>query len=122
MNNQLDLFPERVLDPIQIVSHDPDSTLEERFYEFHAANPHVYTVIVKKALALRERGITHFGMKAIFESLRYDAALQTGGDEYRLNNNYTAFYARLIMRNTAVLKDFFETREQSAVESPPDGP
>lgn len=42
--------------------------------------------------------------------------LQTQGDEYRLNNVYTAFYARLLMDNEPELQGFFETRKAIADE------
>lgn len=32
------------------------------------------------------------------------------GDEYKLNNDYRAFYARLLMANEPELAGFFETR------------
>lgn len=87
-------------------------TIGERFEEFHQANPHVYREIVRRSLRLRRRGVKRFGMKAIFEVMRYDYALQTQGDEYKLNNNYTAHYARLVMAEVPELEGLFELREQ----------
>lgn len=112
---QLSLFNESSLPPIKQVSHSPESTLEERFEEFHRANPHVYQELLKRALCLRERGVRRFGIAAIFEALRYEAAMETGGDTWKLNNDYRAFYARLLMKNVVALNGFFEIREQKGV-------
>jgi len=37
-----------------------------------------------------------------------------GGLDLKLNNNYTSFYDRLIMKNEPSLKGFFHTRKISA--------
>ena len=67
----------------------------------------------KRALGLVAIGLTHYGIAALFESIRYDWTVgKLGDEEYRLNNNRRALLARRIMfRNQAALGDFFETRE-----------
>lgn len=87
------------------------ASLEERFWEFHRLNPSVYHALVRLARQVKAAGRTHFGIGALFERLRFEAALQTWGDEYRLNNNYRSRYARLIMAQEPDLEGFFETRE-----------
>lgn len=94
-------------------------SLDDRFWAFHQANPHVYRALVALARQLKQAGRRRFGIKALFERLRFEAALQTWGDEFRLNNNYHSRYARLIMRQEPDLAGFFETRElqtESALE------
>lgn len=90
-------------------------TIDERFEVFHKANPHVYDLIHQRALALRRRGIKRFGLAAIYEGLRYDYAVQTGGDKFKLNNDYRAIYSRMIMENDPELAGFFEKRERTSV-------
>lgn len=114
MEEQLDLFSDQDIYRLVDVTYDAGSSLKQRFMKFHEANPHVYQAIVKKALALQRNGISRFGIAAIFETLRYDAALQTGGDSFKLNNSYRAFYSRLIMKNFWELDGFFETRIQKS--------
>jgi hypothetical protein len=91
---------------------DRPLTIEEQFRRFHEANPHVARILAQMALDLKRRGREHFGMKALFEALRYYSALQTEGDEWKLNNNHTSFYARLLMDRHPELEDFFEIRER----------
>ena len=93
---------------------DRNASIQERFEAFHRANPHVYDRIVKLAIELKRRGRKHFGMKALFEFLRFTYALQTSGDEFKLNNIYTSRYARLVMDSVPELNGFFETRELKA--------
>jgi hypothetical protein len=76
---------------------------------FHRANPHVYRACVRIARRIRDRGVRHYGIKAVWEILRF-SALETSGILYKLNNNYHAWYAREIMGREPDLVDFFETR------------
>lgn len=81
-----------------------------RFYIFHAENPHVYDEIVLLARRAKRTGASKIGMKQLFEVLRWRRMLATKGDEFKLNNDYTACYARLIMDREADLAGMFETR------------
>jgi len=114
MAEQLNLFSDNELWELEFPDYRPGASLEERFWIFHNANPHVMTNIANRALALKRRGIQHFGIAAIFESMRYDAAIKTGGDTYKLNNSYRAFYARQVMKSWPELEGFFELREQTS--------
>jgi hypothetical protein len=87
-------------------------TMAERFVEFHRLNPQVYVAIVDIARDLVALGFAKCGMKMIFERLRWLSAIETKGDEFKLNNNYTSFYARLVMEAEPDLAGFFETRER----------
>jgi hypothetical protein len=114
--NQLNLFDDVLnkLEPISQVKYEKDLTQKERFVQFHKANPHVYHMLVAKAIALKRRGIDRYGIAAIWEALRYSRAMYSATDDYKLNNNYKAYYARLIMKTVAELEGYFSTRAQSA--------
>ena len=86
-------------------------TIAERFKQFHKLNPHVYERIKNHAFFLKEAGVQKFGMKAIFEKLRWDYAVQTQGEPFKLSNDFTAHYARLVMFNEPELKGFFVTKQ-----------
>ena len=85
-------------------------SIEERFNSFHRANPQVYEALKQLSLEMAGKGRKTFGMKALFEFLRFSYALQTAGDSYKINNSYAPFYARLLMRNEAQLAGFFNLR------------
>ena len=93
---------------------DVGDTIEEQFRAFHEANPHVFQLLRALALDYQRSGHSHCGMKMLYEVLRYRSGLYTRGDPYRLNNNYTALYARLLMETTRELVGFFELRERRA--------
>jgi hypothetical protein len=83
---------------------------EQGFEAFHLANPHVYKAIVKIALDLKTRGFQRGSIWLVFNRLRWLYAIQTVGDDYRLNNNFTGYYSRLVMATIPALDGFFETR------------
>jgi hypothetical protein len=84
--------------------------LAARFEQFHKFNPHVYKLIVQIAQDLQRRGHKRGGIAFIFERLRWLYAIQTQGEEFKLNNNYKAFYARKVMQENPSLAGFFEIR------------
>ena len=90
----------------------PADKLERAFWTFHRANPDVYDELVRLAMQVRRRGHTHYAIKALFEIVRYHRALRTVDDheDFKLNNNYTALYARLIMKKIPRLDGFFSLR------------
>lgn len=90
-------------------------SLTERWAAFDAANPHVMTRLIAMARGLRDRGVRHYGMQALFEVLRYEAALRTSdpNSAFKLNNDYAAVYAREIMRRHPDLDGFFSIRRSS---------
>jgi len=92
----------------------PEPTIEEAFRRFHAENPHVAQELVRLARQAKRAGATRLGMKMLFEVLRWRHTLRTGGDDFKLNNNYHAYYARLIMSENEDLEGVFETRKLHA--------
>ena len=91
---------------------EPDDELLVRWRSFHDANPHVWRRLVEIAHGLRARGHRQYGMKALFEVLRYERALTTNDPTsiFKLNNDYAAVYAREIMRVETSLAGFFTIR------------
>lgn len=95
----------------------PGQSLEEQFKAFHEANPHVYSALRSLALDMRRRGNRRIGMKMLFEVLRWHYWMTTDdqNSDFKLNNNYTAYYARELMANESALVDAFEVRERRSL-------
>ena len=93
------------------------SAHRDAFQRFHAENPHVYEQLERLAFKLKVKGVQRWGIKALWEVLRYELAINSNAPvgTFKLNNNLTAYYARLLMeRNPEDLADFFEIRERQA--------
>jgi hypothetical protein len=92
---------------------DGEETLEDNFNRFHADNPQVYETLVKLARRWkRSRPRRRCSTKMLFETARWYLDLRGDGEPVALNNNYTAFYARLLMEQEPELAGLFETRRQ----------
>lgn len=83
----------------------------EAFFKFNSDNPHVYLKIVELARKAKKAGKKNYGIKAIIEVIRWEEEVETEGKQFKLDNNYSSFYARLIMEWEKDLKGFFKTRE-----------
>lgn len=83
---------------------------ERRAQAFHDANPHVFAKLLEIARDLRQRGVAKAGVKLLFERLRWISQVETSGDAYRLNNSFTAWYARRLMAHDPSLAGLFDTR------------
>ena len=87
------------------------SKLDREFSEFHRANPHVYRRLVDMARQAVRAGRRKIGIGMLFEVLRWEHAISTVGDEFRLNNNHRSRYARMLMRLEQDLAGLFDVRE-----------
>lgn len=101
------VFPVR---PLFGAPNEARATPLEAFRRFLEHNPHVYGYVVALARDLKMRGFRRAGMRAIFERLRWMYAIETRGEEYKLNNSWTPFMARLVMAQEKDLEGFFELR------------
>lgn len=82
----------------------------EAFWAYHSENPHVYELFKRYAHDLRRAGRNHYGAKAVMERIRWHYSVETLGDDFKLNNNYTSCYARLLIMQDSRFASFFQTR------------
>lgn len=82
---------------------------------FHRANPRVYELFEQYTFeAARRRA--HYSAKAIFERIRWHTEIETTGADFKLNNNFHAYYARLFMKRHPRHDGFFRTRDVTRVD------
>jgi hypothetical protein len=92
-----------------------DQSIAERFEVFHRENPHVYRTLVRLARQwVTSTGKRKLGIKSLFEVTRWQLAIETSDPDYKLNNNFTAFYARLIHNQEPDLDGLFNVRASEA--------
>lgn len=84
--------------------------LEEAFNEFHGENPRVYQLFCEYAQELIGRGYTRFSSDAILHRVRWRVEVDEGGKRMRLNDHWTAYYARLWLHDHPKQPRFFELR------------
>lgn len=87
------------------------SQIEARFQVYHKANPGVFRLFVAFAEQAKQAGRRRIGAKAIAERIRWECAVQSKDDGFKLNNVYVSRYARLVGKERPDLADMFETRQ-----------
>lgn len=92
----------------------PKADIATSFWDFHARNPHVLIKLKEIAYLVKNSGKSKFGMKAVFERLRWVSTFETDHDDYKLCNSFTAFYARLLLQEEPDLRGFFSLRASVA--------
>lgn len=90
-------------------------SIQDQFEAFHAANPHVFDLLVKYTQRLRDSGRKHYSINAVFERIRWHLNVEIRGDEeFKLNNNYRSRYVRLLETEHPEFTGFYRTRELKA--------
>lgn len=89
---------------------NPTNEIEKEFWEFHAANPKVYALFSRFTLDAINAGRVRFSQNFVVERIRWYTAIETRGDDFKINNNYRAYYARLWMRDHPDFDGLFGTR------------
>lgn len=89
---------------------------------FHEAYPEVWDMFVHFTQEIISKGYENYSVNAIFERIRWEKDM--GGDgssQFKLNNNYRAFYARRFMNMFPEYRGFFRTRTLKSVDRPATG-
>ena len=89
-------------------------TPRERFELFNETNPQVLRSLEWLTEQAAARGRQRIGIATLFEVLRWNYYLTSHDtqSEFKLNNNYRAFYARRIMERHPEWGQIFELRTQ----------
>ncbi len=95
----------------------PAETIDDKFAAFDKAHPVVFSQLRVLALARVARGETFISIKALWEELRIslqrrDLAYDGWEPTYKLNNSYTALYARKLIAAEPSLADVIEIRRR----------
>ncbi len=88
-------------------------TLAETFAEWHEKNPHVYALFVRFALQAAERR-PYFSARTVLHRIRWHTTVETVGDDYKVSNNWSPFFARMFERDHPEHKGFFRMRDSAA--------
>lgn len=87
-----------------------------KFDIYDAENPQVYRMFEQFTLQVIKTGRKNFGAQVIAERLRWYSAIETISDDYKINNDYVAFYARKFEELHPEHKGFFRKRRSVADE------
>jgi hypothetical protein len=92
---------------------DDRPSIQQRFEDFHAVHPEVYRELVRLARVAKSRGRRRYSIDALMHVVRWTFDFEHDG-EFKINNDFSSRYARLIAEREPDLADFFETRKLKA--------
>ena len=93
---------------------DKDKTFQERkneWSDFHRENPLIWKYFEKfafEAIANKRKKISHW---LIINRVRWEVYIVTTGEEFKISNNYIAFYARFWQETYPAHKELFNTKQ-----------
>ena len=91
--------------------------LQAEFDRYHEENPKVYEAFKRLTFQLINAGRENFSASAVVERIRWGVSIgEYGPDDFKINNNYRAFYARLFHVEHPNHDGFFRTRKQKSAD------
>jgi len=85
----------------------------DQFNQFLEVHPEAWVEFCKRVDQLWARGIRHYSADGICHVLRFHTTISGEDmDNYKINNNYSAFFARKYQEQYPERAAFFETRRQ----------
>jgi len=87
------------------------SEAKKKWWAYHKQNPHVYAEFERLALHLISLGVPKCSHWLICNQIRWNHMIKTKADDFKINNNYFAYYARLFLHLHQDHAGFFELRE-----------
>ncbi len=74
---------------------------------FHYENPHVWEEFQDHAYELINSGVTKSSAWLIINKMRWDHAIKTNTDDFKISNDFIAYYTRLFLALNPKHHDFF---------------
>jgi hypothetical protein len=88
----------------------PATRIEERFWRFHAENPHVYFLFDRFTREIIKRGYDQHSARDVVHRIRWETNIVTNDRDFKINDHYSPYYGRLWMRNNPVYDGLFRFR------------
>ena len=85
--------------------------IKQKWWQFHKDNPHIYELFCKFTWEVINAGHENYSAKGVFARIRWHTDDETHGEKFKLSNNYTPYYARLVMHYHKQYDGFFRTKE-----------
>ena len=83
---------------------------KQEWWAWHKENPMVWEYFEEYSLEAIRHGHKKISHWLIINRIRWEVAMVTTGDDFKINNDYIAFYARLWKAKYPQYKDLFTTK------------
>jgi len=86
-------------------------SIREGFKSFNEANPHIFKAFENQALVAIKKGKKKLSAKLIINWIRWNEYLESTDRNFRINDAYQSYYARLFIGKHPHYKNIFELRK-----------
>jgi hypothetical protein len=83
---------------------------KREWWEWHKKNPHVYELFKRFSMQAINRGHRNLSAWLIVNRIRWETSVETQGDDFKINNDYIAYYARLFMHTIPNIRGSLEPK------------
>ena len=87
-----------------------DRATVDAFRTYHQLHPEIFQLFAKYAYEMRKTGRKRYSAKTIMERIRWHCDVSNPGEDWSINNDWTAMYARLLVHKIPEFEGFFEFR------------
>lgn len=85
-------------------------TRKQAWWEWHKQNPHVYELFKRFTFQAIRCGHKRCSAWLIVNRIRWETAIETSGCDFKISNDFIAYYARLFMAHYPEHEGFFVTK------------
>ena len=104
----------RAICPTMMKMYRSEKTYAERkqdWWKWHCANPDVWLYFERFSLEAISRGRTKISHWLIINRIRWEVNIVTTGEDFKISNDYIAFYARLWNARYPQYKNLFTIKK-----------
>jgi len=86
-------------------------TKKQRLWKWHKQNPHFYELFEHFTFKAINKGHKKLSAWLIVNRIRWETAIETTGEDYKISNDFIAYYSRLFMHYHPEYSGFFATKK-----------
>ncbi|OUV92777.1 MAG: hypothetical protein CBD09_00040 [Puniceicoccaceae bacterium TMED149] len=86
-------------------------SVKRRWWRWHKANPQVYELFEKFSKEAIAKGHNNLSAWLIVNRIRWETMVETSGEDFKISNDFIAYYARLFMAYNPEHKGFFRIKQ-----------
>jgi|TARA_B100001778_G_scaffold330509_1_gene333133 hypothetical protein len=86
-------------------------SLKKKWWAWHKQNPHVYKLFERFTLEAISKGHKRLSAWLVVNRIRWETTIETSGSDFKISNDYIAYYARLFHALNPKYDGFFITKK-----------
>jgi hypothetical protein len=84
--------------------------VKRKWWAWHKQNPHVYELFKRFTMQAIDRGHKNLSAWLIINRIRWETSIETKGEDFKISNDFIAYYSRLFMHQYPQYQGFFRTK------------